>query len=118
MKLLEELSFTPNKMVNELISPFQVKPLLEQLPHWELVVDDEDEEYLLAEFKTGNYVKAIAFTNAIAEIAEEVDHHPKIVVEYAKVTVYWWTHTLHGLHQNDFIMAARTSSLFNANSEA
>ncbi|MYG12422.1 MAG: 4a-hydroxytetrahydrobiopterin dehydratase, partial [Gammaproteobacteria bacterium] len=28
--------------------------------------------------------------------------------------VRWWTHAIGGLHENDFIMAARTSAAFNA----
>ncbi|MDX1267227.1 MAG: 4a-hydroxytetrahydrobiopterin dehydratase, partial [Oceanisphaera sp.] len=35
-------------------------------------------------------------------------------LEWGKVTVTWWTHAIHGLHRNDFIMAARTDLLLNA----
>ncbi|MBR9857042.1 MAG: 4a-hydroxytetrahydrobiopterin dehydratase, partial [Gammaproteobacteria bacterium] len=38
-------------------------------------------------------------------------HHPTITLEWGKVTVTWWTHAIHGLHRNDFIMAARTDLL-------
>jgi 4a-hydroxytetrahydrobiopterin dehydratase len=27
------------------------------------------------------------------------------------VTVTWWTHKIHALHRNDFIMAAKTDAL-------
>jgi 4a-hydroxytetrahydrobiopterin dehydratase len=33
------------------------------------------------------------------------------LTEWGKVTVTWWTHKIGGLHQNDFIMAARTDEL-------
>jgi 4a-hydroxytetrahydrobiopterin dehydratase len=63
-------------------------------------------------FKFKTYTQAVDFTNQLATIAEEQDHHPLIVVEWGKVTVQWWTHVVKGLHQNDFIMAAKTDELF------
>jgi len=30
------------------------------------------------------------------------------------VTVTWWTHSIKGLHLNDFIMAAKTEGLYGA----
>lgn len=63
-------------------------------------------------FKLENYAEAVSFTNKIAAIAEEEDHHPLIVLEWGRVTVQWWTHVVKGLHQNDFIMAAKTDEIF------
>ena len=47
-----------------------------------------------------------------SEIAEQEDHHPRIVTEWGRVAVQWWTHVISGLHRNDFIMAAKTDELF------
>jgi len=63
-------------------------------------------------FKLKNYAEALEFTNKIAAIAEEEDHHPLIILEWGRVTVQWWTHVVKGLHKNDFIMAAKTDELF------
>ncbi|MCO4838402.1 MAG: 4a-hydroxytetrahydrobiopterin dehydratase, partial [Oceanospirillaceae bacterium] len=52
------------------------------------------------------------FTNALGDISEAQDHHPAILTQWGKVTVNWWTHTVKGLHKNDFIMAAKTDTLF------
>ena len=54
----------------------------------------------------------------LATIAAEEDHHPKLVTEWNRVTVSWWTHAIRGLHRNDFIMAARTDALFAAREHA
>ncbi|MGO1692086.1 MAG: 4a-hydroxytetrahydrobiopterin dehydratase [Marinobacter sp.] len=70
------------------------------------------EEQLRRVFKFKNFAQALAFTNRVAELAEAENHHPAILLEYGKVTVSWWTHTIGGLHQNDFIMAARTDSAY------
>jgi len=65
-------------------------------------------------FKLKNFLEALAFTNKIGAIAEDEDHHPLIITEWGRVTVQWWTHKIGGLHQNDFIMAAKTDRLFAA----
>ena len=44
-------------------------------------------------------------------MADKEDHHPKIVLEWGLVTVFWWSHAIKGLHKNDFICAAKTDSL-------
>jgi 4a-hydroxytetrahydrobiopterin dehydratase len=62
-------------------------------------------------FKLKDFAEALAFTNKIGVIAGEEDHHPLIVTEWGRVTVQWWTHIIRGLHNNDFIMAAKTDGL-------
>jgi 4a-hydroxytetrahydrobiopterin dehydratase len=42
---------------------------------------------------------------------KEQGHHLLIVTEWGKVSVQWWIHKIRGLHNNDFIMAAKTSVL-------
>jgi 4a-hydroxytetrahydrobiopterin dehydratase len=66
-------------------------------------------------FKLKDFVEALAFTNKIGTLAEAEGHHPLIVTEYGRVTVNWWTHKIQGLHQNDFIMAAKTDKLYGTN---
>jgi 4a-hydroxytetrahydrobiopterin dehydratase len=48
----------------------------------------------------------------VGEQAGEEGHHPALLTEWGKVKVTWWTHKIGGLHQNDFIMAARMDELF------
>ncbi len=83
-----------------------------QVPEWR-IVEREGTKRLEREFKFKNFREALAFTNKVGEIAEQEDHHPAIVTEWGKVTVTWWTHTINGLHRNDFIMAAKTDRLYN-----
>jgi len=85
--------------------------LSKEIPSWDILKVDGKEQ-LCKEFKFRNFVKALAFTNKVGELAEAENHHPAILVEYGKVTVSWWTHVIGGLHKNDFIMAARTDSAY------
>lgn len=94
-----------------MLTDAEVAELQPQVPDWE-VVEVDGIARLQRVFKFKNYAQAVEFTNKIASIAEEEDHHPLIVLEWGKVTVQWWTHVVKGLHKNDFIMAARTDELF------
>jgi 4a-hydroxytetrahydrobiopterin dehydratase len=81
-----------------------------QIPEWETVtVDGVDRLVRAYAFK--DFAGALAFTNRVGEIAEEAGHHPKIVTEYGRCEVSWWSHEMGGLHKNDFILAARTDEL-------
>lgn len=51
------------------------------------------------------------FTSKVGEIAEADGHHPRIVTEWGRVAVTWWTHKIRNIHRNDFIMAAKTDRL-------
>jgi 4a-hydroxytetrahydrobiopterin dehydratase len=88
----------------------QIAELLPQVPGWQ-VREVQGVKRLEKVFKLKNFQEAIALTDRIAAAAEEQDHHPLIITEWGRVTVQWWTHILHGLHQNDFVMAARSDRL-------
>ena len=52
------------------------------------------------------------FVNNLAEIAESEEHHPNILIHsWNKVRVEFYTHKINGLHENDFIMAAKVNEL-------
>lgn len=77
------------------------------IPHW-TIVEREGIARLERVFRFPDWDRALAFTNRIGAAAEAAGHHPAITTEWGRVTVAWWTHTINGLHRNDFIMAART----------
>ncbi len=91
--------------------------LLAQLTDWS-IERAQGMDQLSAQFAFANFAKALAFANRVGELAEAADHHPRIVLEWGKVGVRWWTHSIGGLHENDFIMAARTSGAFNTGFKA
>ena len=84
----------------------QVAEYMREFPDWEQkTVDGLDQ--LWRAYSFDDFAKALAFTQAVGELAEEQDHHPEIVTSWGAVTVKWWTHAVEGLHKNDFIMAAK-----------
>jgi 4a-hydroxytetrahydrobiopterin dehydratase len=58
-----------------------------------------------------DFAAALAFTNRVGALAEEIGHHPELVTEWGKVTVKWWSHKIRGLHELDFAMAKRCDRL-------
>lgn len=93
------------------VSEAELATLIKDIPDWSAPAKDGVLQ-LERQFKFKNSVEALAFTNAVGEIAEQAGHHPAILTEWGKVTVSWWTHKIKGLHKNDFIMAAKTDQLY------
>ncbi|MFO6422329.1 4a-hydroxytetrahydrobiopterin dehydratase [Motilimonas sp. KMU-193] len=92
----------------------QQQSLMEQLPDWQRQ-SEQGGQRLVRVFRFNTYPEAANFTAQLAELAEQVQHHPMITLEWGKVTVVWWTHSLGALHLNDFIMAAQTDLLYQGN---
>ena len=88
----------------------EAKQLLPLIPEWSMVELDGMQRLHRA-YKFKDFVSALNFTNMVGRIAEEAQHHPLIITEWGRATVQWWTHSIGGLHRNDFIMAARTDRL-------
>ncbi len=84
--------------------------LLLQLPGW-TAIHREGIPQLEKIFPFKDFNQALDFANAVGELAEGANHHPAILVEWGRTTITWWTHSIHGLHRNDFIMAAKTDYL-------
>ena len=90
-----------------LVSDSEAKVLLLELDGW-VIESDSGINQLIKTYKFSNYEKSLDFSNKVADLAENEDHHPKIVLEYGSVEVSWWSHKIKGLHKNDFICAAKT----------
>jgi 4a-hydroxytetrahydrobiopterin dehydratase len=94
MNALSSQSCTACRADSPRVTPNEITELSKKIPDWTLIeVDGEKRLERVFIFKT---------------FAEEHNHHPALLTEWGKVTVTWWTHKIHGLHVNDFIMAAKT----------
>ena len=58
-----------------------------------------------------DFLKAMAFVTKVAGVAEGEGHHPDILISYNKVTLDFYTHSIGGLSENDFIVAAKINRL-------
>ncbi len=80
--------------------------LLKEIPNWEI-----RDGHVFRQFKFKNFRESIAFVNKAAEIAEQENHHPDIKISYNKVSIDLFTHSIKGLSENDFILAAKIDNI-------
>ena len=89
--------------------------LLRRTPGWSLA---ENGTRLQRQFEFRDFVAAMGFVNRVADIAEQEGHHPDIAIHWNKVELVLWTHKIGGLHENDFILAAKINRLLEEGAEA
>jgi 4a-hydroxytetrahydrobiopterin dehydratase len=84
----------------------ELRRLYGQLDGWTMV----NEHHLEKEYRFKDFVEALAFVNRLGEVAEREGHHPDIFLSWGKVKVTLWTHSIGGLSENDFILAAKADA--------
>lgn len=91
----------------------ELPELKSQIPEWTLL-ERQGIEQLERVFTFKDFAQALSFTNQVGALAEAEGHHPAILTEWGRVTVTLWTHKIHALHRNDFVMAAKIDALATA----
>lgn len=90
------------------LDPSAVETLVAQTPGWTAIDDDTK---LQGEFRFKNFRVALDFVTEIGELAEAQFHHPlSIHFGWGFATLVLQTKKIKGLHENDFIMAAKISA--------
>ena len=85
----------------------QAEPLMAQISkEWQI-----EGANLVRTFKWHDFQGAMRFVNRVAEIAEAEGHHPDIHISWNKVRLELSTHSIGGLSENDFILAAKIDEL-------
>ena len=75
---------------------------------WEV---SEDQTHITRKFKFKNFSATLAFVNKVGEIAENENHHPDFEFGWGYCNITLQTHKICGLHQNDFIVAAKINEI-------
>ncbi len=78
--------------------------MLRQTPEWELL---DDGSRIKRTFTFKDFAAAFEFVTGVSELAETEGHHPDISFGWGYATISLQTHKIKGLHENDFIMAAK-----------
>lgn len=91
------------------LSQEEAEKLLTEAPKWKLL---DDGTKLQRNFEFSNFVESMAFVNKVGELCEEEGHHADITFGWGYASVLFYTHKINGLHENDFIMAAKTNKLY------
>ena len=89
----------------------EVAQLQPEIPDWELTHENGIPK-LDRVFKFKDFQMALDFTSELGALAEDQGHHPRLITEWGRVEVTWWTHKIRNLHRNDFVMAAKSDQVF------
>ena len=84
----------------EKLTQDQVKEKLKELPEWSDANGTIQRTY---QFK--NFIESMKFVDGVADLAEEMQHHPDILIRYNKVTLTLTTHDVGGISEKDFKLA-------------
>ena len=89
----------------------EIHKYLKMVDGWKVEADENKIYFLLKEFKFNNFKESQEFINKVGEIAENEGHHPDIWFGwgYAKIKIF--THAIKGLHESDFVLAAKIDKL-------
>jgi 4a-hydroxytetrahydrobiopterin dehydratase len=82
-----------------------IEARLEAFPDW-----SQNGDALQRTFSFEDFLSAMAFVGRIADLAEEHQHHPDIMIRYNKVTLTLTTHDAGGLTEKDFALARDTDA--------
>lgn len=99
----------PCKEGGEPLSEKKENELLKEVVNWTLVRDGTHK--LTRQFKFKDFRESMAFVNKVADLVEEEGHHPDIKIVWNKVRLDLFTHAVGGLHENDFVMAAKINNM-------
>ena len=108
MNELSKKKCIPCEVGGPALTRVEAEVLLAQVPEWQL---DADATHIERAFSFPDFKSALAFADRIGEVAEEEGHHPDLSVSWGKVTVELSTHSVNGLSENDFILAAKIDEL-------
>ena len=89
----------------------EIHKYLKKVDGWDVKTDKDKVYYLIKEFKFKNFLESQNFINKVSQIAETEGHHPDIWFGwgYAKIKIF--THAIKGLHESDFILAAKVDKI-------
>jgi len=83
-----------------LLTGEEVREALRKLDGW-----TQKGKFIVKDFEFAEFMDGIRFVNAVAEVAERLEHHPDVRVRYTKVTLSLQTHSAGGVTSWDLQLA-------------
>jgi 4a-hydroxytetrahydrobiopterin dehydratase len=90
------------------MSEDEAQSYLEGAPDWDLL---DQGRRIERRFQFRNFRDALDFVDRVGALAEQEGHHPDVCFGWGYATVSLRTHKIKGLHENDFIMAAKIDAI-------
>ena len=106
--VLTEKKCSPCEKGTKPLPPEKVREYLREIHGWQLLHN----RTLRREFITKDFMEAVRLIQDISRIAEEENHHPDLhLTVYRRLAIELSTHSIGGLSENDFILAAKIDTL-------
>lgn len=90
------------------LTPDEAARFMPEVPGWELT---EESRRIARTFRFADFRGALDFARRVGELAEEEGHHPEACFGWGFCTVTVQTNKIKGLHENDFILAAKLNEI-------
>ena len=91
----------------------QIHKYQKKVDGWDVLKDKKKIFFLNKKFEFKNFLESQKFINKVSSIAEEEGHHPEILFGWGYAEIKITTHSIEGLSENDFILAAKIDQLIN-----
>ena len=115
VETLTQKACTPCKGGIPPLTEGEAKALHTQVPDWDMA---DGARRIERAYRFRNFGEALAFVQKVGELAEAEGHHPDIRFGWGYAIISLETKKIKGLHENDFIMAAKIDQLANAASKS
>lgn len=89
------------------LSSTQIEAALRNLPGW-----NPTERDIRKEWEFEDFIAAMTFVNEVAQLAEEVGHHPDIEIRYNRVILALHTYDEGAVTERDVRLAREIEELF------
>lgn len=112
MSELSQKKCVPCQKGTRPLSYTESKRLLESVPEWRFVHELANHPFIDRIYSMNSFQEALDFIVKIGALAEQEGHHPDIhLTKYRQVRLQLMTHTVRGLTQSDFILAAKIDEI-------
>tara|TARA_Y100001935_G_scaffold213917_1_gene184861 strand:+ start:241 stop:534 length:294 start_codon:yes stop_codon:yes gene_type:complete len=92
----------------EKLSSVDIETKLLKLEKWSW-----DNGYISRMYKLNSFMEVMSLANLVSDKAEQIDHHPKIIIDYDCVEFRLSTHSIGGISELDFELAKFIQETFN-----
>jgi|TARA_B100001094_G_C17722645_1_gene572707 4a-hydroxytetrahydrobiopterin dehydratase len=89
----------------------EIHKYLKKVDGWDVKNDKEKSYFLIKEFKFKNFIESQNFVNSVSAVAEREGHHPDISFGWGYCKIKIFTHSIKGLAESDFILAAKIDKI-------
>ena len=85
----------------------EIHKYLKKVDGWDVETENKKDYFITKHFKFNNFLESQSFINQVGEVAVQEGHHPDIWFGWGYAKIKIQTHAINGLHESDFVLAAK-----------